>query len=57
MFITRLISGIVLLAAAAALFVVGDIWLVIALGILSLIGVFELFRVFGMKKHPMAIVT
>lgn len=57
MFITRLISGIVLLAAAAAFFVVGDIWLVIALGILSLIGVFELFRIFGMNKHPMAIVT
>lgn len=57
MFVTRLISGIVLLAAAGVLFVVGDIWLVIALGILSLIGVFELFRVLGMTKHPMAIVT
>ena len=29
--------------------------MVIALGILSLIGVFELFRVLGMTKHPMAI--
>lgn len=57
MFITRLISGIVLLAAAAALFVAGDIWLVFALGILSLVGVYELFRVWGMQKHPMAIVT
>lgn len=57
MFITRLLSGIVLLAAAALLFVVGDIWLVIALGILSLVGVYELFRIWGMEKHPMAIVT
>lgn len=57
MFITRLLSGIVLLAAAALLFVVGDIWLVIALGILSLGGVYELFRIWGMEKHPLAIVT
>lgn len=57
MFITRLLSGIVLLAAAALLFVVGDIWLVIALGILSLGGVCELFRIWGMEKHPLAIVT
>ena len=57
MFITRLLSGIVLLAAAALLFVVGGIWLVIALGILSLVGVYELFRIWGMEKHPLAIVT
>ena len=57
MFITRLLSGIVLLAAAALLFVVGDIWIVIALGILSLVGVYELFRIWGMEKHPLAIVT
>lgn len=57
MFLTRLISGIVLLAAAAALFVFGDIWLVFVLGILSVIGTFELFRVMGMKKHPQAIVV
>ena len=57
MFITRLLRGIVLLAAAALLFVVGDIWLVIALGILSLVGVYELFRIWGMEKHPLAIVT
>lgn len=57
MFITRLLSGIVLLAAAALFFVVGDIWLVIALGILSLVGVYELFRIWGMEKHPLAIVT
>ena len=57
MFITRLLSGIVLLAAAALFFVLGDIWLVLALGILSLIGVYELFRIWGMEKHPMAIVT
>ena len=57
MFITRLLSGIVLLAAAALLFVVGDIWLIIALGILSLVGVYELFRIWEMEKHPLAIVT
>lgn len=57
MFITRLLSGIVLLAAAALLFVVGDIWLIIALGILSFVGVYELFRIWGMEKHPLAIVT
>lgn len=57
MFITRLISGIILLIVAATLFVLGDIWLVVALGVLSLVGVFELFRVWSMEKHPIAIVT
>ncbi len=57
MFITRLISGIVLVLAAIALFFFGGIWLAAALGVLALVGAFELLRVFGLEKHPLGIVT
>lgn len=57
MFITRLISGIVLVLAAIALFFFGGIWLAVALGVLALVGAFELLRVFGLEKHPLGIVT
>ena len=57
MFVTRLISGIVLVAAAILLFFFGDIWLVTAMGLLSLLGCYEMLRVFQMEKHPLGIVT
>lgn len=57
MFVTRLISGGVLVAAAILLFVFGGIWLVIAMGLLSLIGSYEMLRVFQLEKHPLGIVT
>ena len=52
MFWKRLLSGIVL--AALLLMLVGDIWLLFAVGILSLLGIYELLRVFGLEKHPFA---
>lgn len=57
MFITRLLSGIVLVIAAIFLMVMGDIWLLAALGILSLIGVYELLKVFDMEKSSLAVVA
>ena len=57
MFFTRLMSGIVLVLAAIALFFFGGIGLVIALGILALAGAYELLRVFGLEKHPLGIMT
>lgn len=57
MFITRLISGIVLVIAAIILLFFGGIWLALALLALSLIGVYELLRVFRMEKHPMAVMV
>lgn len=55
MFVTRLLSGIVLMLVAIFVFILGDIWLAVVLGILSLIGVYELLRVFQMEKHPAAV--
>ena len=46
MFWKRLLSGIVLVLAALLLMLVGDIWLLFAVGILSLLGIYELLRVF-----------
>ncbi len=57
MFVTRLISGIVLMAAAILLLLFGNVWLLAVLGILSLVGVFEILRVFQMEKHSLAIVA
>lgn len=50
MFKTRLLSGIVLVAAALALIITGGNVLLCALGIISLIGMFELYRVFEIEK-------
>lgn len=55
MFVTRLISGIVLMVAAIFLLVFGGAWLAAAVGILSLIGVYELLRVLEMDRHPLAV--
>lgn len=51
MFKTRLLSGIVLVAAALALIITGGNVLLCGLGIISLIGMFELYRVFGIEKE------
>ena len=56
MFLTRLLSGAVLVAAAILLFVVGDVWLLVAMGLLSLVGCYELLKVFSLHKHPLGIV-
>ncbi|MCH5266131.1 MAG: phosphatidate cytidylyltransferase [Lachnospiraceae bacterium] len=55
MFVTRLISGIVLMVAAIFLLFFGGVWLAAVVGVLSLIGVYELLRVLGMEKHPLAV--
>lgn len=52
MFFTRLISGIVLVLAAIFFFVQGGCFLLFALGVLSLLGVYELLRVLRMEKLP-----
>lgn len=54
MFVTRLLSGIVLVLAAIVLLFFGNIWLAAALLCLSLTGIYELMRVFGLQRHPMA---
>lgn len=51
MFKTRLLSGIVLVAVALALIITGGNVLLCGLGIISLIGMFELYRVFGIEKE------
>lgn len=55
MFVTRLLSGIVLVAAAVFLLFFGDVWLALALLALSLVGIYELLRVFRMERHPMSL--
>lgn len=50
MFKTRLLSGIVLVLAALALIITGGDILLAGLAIVSLIGVFELYRVFHIEK-------
>lgn len=57
MFVTRLLSGIVLVLAAIFLMVMGEFWLLAALGVLSLVGVYELLRVFGVEKTSLAMVS
>ncbi|MCH5251933.1 MAG: phosphatidate cytidylyltransferase [Lachnospiraceae bacterium] len=57
MFVTRLLSGIVLMIVAILVLIFGSFWLLAVLGLLSLIGVFELLRVFQMEKHPLAVIA
>lgn len=52
MFKTRLISGIVLVALALLLIITGGNVLLGALCIISLIGMFELYRIFKIEKAP-----
>ena len=50
MFRTRLISGIILLALALILVITGGPVLVLATGAISIIGMYELYRVVGLEK-------
>ncbi len=54
MFKTRLISGIVLVLAAFALLFTGGNVLAAGLGLISLIGMFELYRTVNAEKSPLA---
>lgn len=53
MFRTRLISGIVLVAAALALIIAGGNVLLIGLMLVSYIGLFELYRIFHIEKSAL----
>lgn len=55
MFKTRLISGIVLVVIALACIITGNDLLLVVAGIVSLIGLFELYRVFHIEKSPAGI--
>ena len=57
MFKTRLISGIVLVAVAIVLMVTGNEVLLTAMLAISLIGMFELYRVLKIEKTLLAIVS
>lgn len=56
MFKTRLMSGIVLVAAALVLIITGGEILLTASCIISLIGMYELYRVYQMEKTPAAVI-
>lgn len=56
MFKTRLLSGIVLVALAIFFIVMGSNVLLVSTGIISLIGMFELYRVLKVEKSLMAVV-
>lgn len=53
MFVERLISGIILVVLAIAAIWVGHPVLLFAMGLLSLIGQFELYRVLKLEKTPL----
>ncbi len=54
MFKTRLISGIFLILIALGVLIAGGPVLFVTVTALSLIGLFELYRVFGVEKTPLA---
>ena len=56
MFKTRMLSGIVLVLLALLFIIHGGYLLLTVLGIISLIGLFELYRVFGIEKSAPGIV-
>lgn len=56
MFKTRLLSGIVLVIIAGFLLVTGGDVLLGALALISLIGMFELFRAVGVEKSPLGVI-
>lgn len=51
MFKTRLLSGIVLVIAALVLIITGGDVLLISTLVISYIGMFELYRIFTLKKR------
>jgi phosphatidate cytidylyltransferase len=57
MFKTRLLSGIVLVALAIFLIITGGEVLLFATLVISLIGMYELYRVIGIEKTPLAVVA
>lgn len=54
MFFTRLFSGIILLILTIGLVICGGDLLLMALGVISIIGQFELYRAVGLEKKPPA---
>lgn len=56
MFSTRLFSGIILVIIALFVVVTGGGILFLVTGMISLIGLFELYRVMGIHKNPLGIV-
>lgn len=56
MFVERLISGIIMVALAIAAIWVGHPILLLVMGVLSLIGQFELYRVIKVEKTPLGVV-
>lgn len=56
MFKTRLISGIVLVAIALLVIITGGNLLLGVMAAISIIGMFELYRVFGVEKSPAGVV-
>ncbi len=55
MFKTRLLSGIVLVAAALLLIITGKDVLLVGIGVVSLIGLYEMYRVFHVEKSAAGI--
>lgn len=56
MFRTRLLSGIILVAIALCVIIPGREILLVAMGIISLIGLFEFYRVLGIEKASLGII-
>lgn len=56
MFKTRLISGVILVALAIVLIVTGGNVLLISTALISLIGMFELYRVFQVEKKALGVI-
>ena len=57
MFKTRLLSGIVLVILALIVIISGGYTTLLSLLAISIIGMFELYRVFKLEKTPMAMVA
>ena len=57
MFKTRLLSGIVLVILALIVIISGGYVTLFSLLAISLIGMYELYRVFKLEKTPMAIIS
>ena len=57
MFKTRLLSGIVLVILALGIIISGGYVTLFSLLAISLIGMFELYRVFKLEETPMAMLS
>ena len=55
MFKTRLIIGVILVALELLFIIIGGNLLLVVSAILSVIGLFELYRVFRIERTPVAI--